>query len=352
MKRYIALVATLWVTFFLGFGGNAMAQSDVLDSAEASYLEFVLLYSELKQWRYEILAEELAEQTFSDFAVDEQQHFEVLQNLAEYYAIEVSIYYWGCNQIMLAYPELDFMCAYSMDTMWWEELEPLPEAAAMSAYLEELGIRELKQALVNTDEQLLIDAYIEVLNTAYHHLLSFAAILHENPFDYEAQILDQADVDLALYEAMVMNGEDFEINAGFNDAWYEPATDGQGFFITVYPEKGTVFVGWFTFDMDFPGQDVIAGLGDACQRWLTAQGPYDGKQAELVVYNSSGGLFDSVLAVPQLEPIGSINLQFENCESGTVSYDLPSYGLKGEIPIQRVASDNIAACQMKSYLNR
>jgi glucose/arabinose dehydrogenase len=30
--------------------------------------------------------------------------------------------------------------------------------------------------------------------------------------------------------------EEFRINPGLNDAWYDPATSGQGFFITVFPE--------------------------------------------------------------------------------------------------------------------
>jgi hypothetical protein len=301
---------------------------------------------------------------FTEFSADEQVLFENLESLAAFYGMEVSDetnglqitddYYWpGCSVVLAEYSELGFMCSFGyMAAMDWHYMEPVPAAAAMSAYLEELGIRELKQALVDTDEQLLVDAYTGVLSTAYRHLFSFASLLHEDPFDYEAQILEQADVDLALAEASVLINEGFQISAGVNDAWYEPATDGQGFFITVYPEKGTVFVGWFTFDMEFPNQDVSAGLGDTCQRWLTAQGPYDGNEADLVVYNSSGGLFDSMLVAPTLEPIGSITLQFENCEAGKVRYDLSSYGLTGEIPIQRVAADHIAACRVQSYLKR
>ena len=34
----------------------------------------------------------------------------------------------------------------------------------------------------------------------------------------------------------------FLINAGLNDAWYNPATDGQGFFITVFPDIGYVLL--------------------------------------------------------------------------------------------------------------
>ena len=107
-------------------------------------------------------------------------------------------------------------------------------------------------------------------------------------------------------------------------------------------------MGWFTYDMALPGQFAIAEVGDPCQRWLTAQGTYNGSRADLVVYNSSGGLFDNASPSPGLEPIGSINLQFENCRSGTVRYNLPEAGLSGVIPIQRLSPDNIAACEART----
>lgn len=350
MKRVVSVVATLWAALILCWCGNVFAQSGELSTAESESLEFLLLYSEMKQHFYEKTSEIWENQSFTGYASDEQANFENLKTIADQYGMEIPDEYWSCNIVLLVIPELDFYCSpLVVGWGWWGDWD---ETILVAAYFEELSIRELKLALEQTEVPQLLDAYTEMLSIAYFHLLQFAQTYHDDPLDYEAQLIDQADVDLALSEAISKSNENFVINPGLNDAWYEPATNGQGFFITVYPEKGTVFVGWFTFDMDFPGQDVIAGLGDACQRWLTAQGPYDGKRADLVVYNSSGGLFDSVLAVPQLEPIGSITLQFENCTNGTVSYDLPTYGLMGEIPIQRVASDNVAACRLQSYLSR
>ena len=59
----------------------------------------------------------------------------------------------------------------------------------------------------------------------------------------------------------------------------------------------------------------------------------------------SGGVFDSVTPVPETRPDGSILLQFESCSHGTVRYDLPSIGLSGLVPIERLAPDNIAHCE-------
>ena len=37
----------------------------------------------------------------------------------------------------------------------------------------------------------------------------------------------------------------FTLNAGFNDAWYQPETAGQGMFVNVFPELEQVFLAWF-----------------------------------------------------------------------------------------------------------
>ncbi len=136
----------------------------------------------------------------------------------------------------------------------------------------------------------------------------------------------------------------FQINAGLNDAWYNPLTDGQGFFITVFPDLGKVSLAWFTYDTELPAEDAQANLGDPGHRWLTALGDYVDDHAVLDVYNTYGGLFDTSQAVTT-DAYGSIVLEFSDCNAGTVEYDIPSIGAKGKIEIERVASDNIALCE-------
>ncbi len=59
-----------------------------------------------------------------------------------------------------------------------------------------------------------------------------------------------------------------KINAGLSDAWYAPATAGQGFFIIVWPQSGLLFLSWFTYDTERPPADVSAMVGDPGHRWL------------------------------------------------------------------------------------
>lgn len=138
----------------------------------------------------------------------------------------------------------------------------------------------------------------------------------------------------------------FQINAGLNDAWYDPATDGQGFFIIVWEDTGLIFLSWFTYDTERPPQDAMAILGEPGHRWLTAQGPYAGDTAALDVHLTAGGVFDA--SVPAPDPavqVGTITILWTGCNSGILTYDLPALGLSGEIPIQRIVLDNVALCE-------
>lgn len=141
------------------------------------------------------------------------------------------------------------------------------------------------------------------------------------------------------------------INAGLNDAWYNPATSGQGFFISVFPDLGLVSLAWFTYDTELPPQDAQANLGNAGHRWLTAVGPIVGNQVIMNIEMTSGGIFDTSTEVQRTDPPGSdgtIILTFSSCNSGTVEYDIPSISRQGVVPIERVAGDNIGLCEVLS----
>jgi hypothetical protein len=136
----------------------------------------------------------------------------------------------------------------------------------------------------------------------------------------------------------------FQINAGLNDVWYNPATDGQGFFITVFPDLGLVSLSWFTYDTEPPAVNASANLGDPGQRWLNALGQINGNRSLMTVSFASGGLFDTPTAINRVDD-GTITLSFNNCKSGSVKYDIPSIGRSGTVPIERIAPDNVALCE-------
>ncbi|MEM1411164.1 MAG: carbohydrate binding domain-containing protein [Pseudomonadota bacterium] len=134
-----------------------------------------------------------------------------------------------------------------------------------------------------------------------------------------------------------------ELNPGFNDAWFNPETAGQGIFINVFPDIEQLFLAWFTFDA--VAAEGNANLGAAGQRWLTAIGPIEGNQAELEVSLTSGGVFDSASPRPETVDYGRLTLTFQDCSSAELAYDLPAAERRGRITLQRVVNENIALCE-------
>ena len=147
--------------------------------------------------------------------------------------------------------------------------------------------------------------------------------------------------------AVVVRQPSFRINAGIADAWFDPQTAGQGFFIIVWPDREEIFLSWFTYDTERPPANVQAILGEPGHRWLTAQGAYDGDTAELTLYLTEGGVFDAAQppAVTDAEGYGSLTLRFSSCTAGTATYELPSLGRSGEIPLQRIVDDRVPLCE-------
>ena len=161
--------------------------------------------------------------------------------------------------------------------------------------------------------------------------------------------LDDSDMtnNTAVDETPIYVFIEFAMNAGLNDAWFDRGTDGQGFFITIFPDLGLISLAWFTYDTELPPMDAAANLGDPGHRWLTGAAKFTGDEAIINIVVTSGGLFDDPKAVERTDPAGSdgtLTLKFNNCNSGTVEYDITSINSQGTVPIERVAIDNVKLC--------
>ena len=342
MKRRFLILVFGWLALLsaqsFGSGTSGIPESDVLSPSEAATLSYIWELHKYQRDRYEGSAGCWDIPTLIPMAYDEELQMDILGTLLGQYDVPFPSNpdeKYGYSEGFLTEP---------FDIMFYTCWAMPPLVHQQSAYIEEIEIRDLRQAITETDEQPIIDAYTGALVSAYDHLLQMASI-QGDPTDYVAQVLSQEDVDEILSGDATWPHEPFEINAGLNDTWHYPGTMGQGFFISVYPDCDTVMVGWLTFDTELPDERVTAKLGDPGQRWLTAQGSYTGNRAELTVYSSSGGLFNMSPPTVQNEPIGSLELQFEDCSTGSITYSLPGINEFGSISIQRIAPDNVAACE-------
>lgn len=140
----------------------------------------------------------------------------------------------------------------------------------------------------------------------------------------------------------------FEITPGLNAAYFNEATPGQGFLMDVLPSAGIIFYAEFTWDTSLPDAGATSVIGDAGNRWLTAQGPYtEGAQSvTLPAYFHSGGIFDDPALTSPVES-GTITLDFTNgCLGGVRTYDFGD-GTAGETPFVRLANDNVELCEQQ-----
>jgi hypothetical protein len=137
----------------------------------------------------------------------------------------------------------------------------------------------------------------------------------------------------------------FRITHAMAGSWYDPPTSGQGFFIDVFDNLNDMFLAWFTYDLERPAPAVTAMIGDPGHRWMTAYGPFEGGTAELDITWTSGMVFDSPNPPPANEQDGTITVEFFDCLSGQVSYDLGAANVTGQFPIRRLANDALAQCE-------
>jgi plastocyanin len=133
----------------------------------------------------------------------------------------------------------------------------------------------------------------------------------------------------------------FAINQGIAGAWFNPATNGQGFLIDIEPASRFIFIAWFTYERQAQNK-----VGAPEHRWLTAQGNYTGAAANgIQIFRTSGGIFNNSTATTTT-PVGTMNVSFTDCSTGSITFNLTSDSLTGTIPIQRVIPGTQTLCQM------
>jgi len=171
---------------------------------------------------------------------------------------------------------------------------------------------------------------------------SFALIPRddESPIDFQEKFVVHWDTgredqqfEMFAYdpaEYTVFGDSEFRINEGLND---------------VFPEIKMMFLSWFTYDTERPDENVPSNLGDPGHRWLTAFGPYDGSQAVLKIDITHGGIFNSGIPKPTHKRDGTIKVDFTDCNTGVVSFNIPSIGQQSAIPIERITLDLVPFCE-------
>ncbi len=98
----------------------------------------------------------------------------------------------------------------------------------------------------------------------------------------------------------------FTLTHHLSGSWYNPAWNGQGFFLDVAPAIDVFFAGWYAWT-SVPGEYV----------WLTAQGTMHGDTAHVPLYQTTGGvLLDPRPVTTRI--VGTASFRFTSCTQGLV----------------------------------
>lgn len=336
-------VVLAWSGVSSGQGpGTGSGDPGTLSAAEEATLIHLREEEKLARDVYAEMYDAWAYKVFLNISGSEQNHMDAMLKMLDKYEVTDPV----GNNLPGEFTDGALSSLYT--TLVNRGETSLLEAFMVGAYIEEMDIIDLQAALLETDNTSLTKSYSNLLAASRNHLRTFVSHVKNLGEDYEAQLMSQEDVDAIVGEYDIVPPQGFAMNAGMSDAWYFPGTAGQGFFLTVFEQQQKVFMGWFTYDTEPPGEACQARLGDPAHRWITAQGTFAGGQADLEIDMTHGGIFDAGDPTPVHEASGSILLQFEDCMNGSLYYDIPSIGRSGLVPIRRLANDHVALCEQLS----
>ena len=122
---------------------------------------------------------------------------------------------------------------------------------------------------------------------------------------------------------------------GLSGNWFDPAKSGQGFIIELNPLDKVLFFAWYTYAVN--GQ----ALGAAGQRWYTGQATYTpgGRSIPLLLYETTGGLFNSIAPAAKTAQVGMGHLTFTSCNAATLTFNFTggsNVGQSGSASLTRV----------------
>jgi hypothetical protein len=127
------------------------------------------------------------------------------------------------------------------------------------------------------------------------------------------------------------------VNPGMDGLWIDVSASGQGFLFDVHDNEAGgkfIFVAWATY-----GDNTTSG-----QRWLTAQGQFEGSSADLAIYESSGGSFNSAKPAATVA-VGTMSITFNDCNHAMLTYSLPGEGIGGTSELQRAMPVGDSVCE-------
>ncbi|MEJ2320934.1 MAG: DUF2202 domain-containing protein [Gammaproteobacteria bacterium] len=175
----------------------------ILDYTEEQSLLFMREEEKLARDVYLTFYEQWEKPVFANIADSEQTHTDAVADKIEKYGlldpvVDDSIGAFINSFLLEKFYELVAKGQFS-------ELEAL----MVGAFLEELDIIDLQEAIEETDESDIIELYSNLMRGSRNHLRAFVELIEEvTGEEYSAQLLDQEVVDAILSESIETGGRD------------------------------------------------------------------------------------------------------------------------------------------------
>lgn len=123
---------------------------------------------------------------------------------------------------------------------------------------------------------------------------------------------------------LILDKFDMNLDKRFNGSWFQPEFNGQGVNVEVLEASNEVLLYWYTYD------------AEGNRQWYIAQGPIVDDNAELIVYETSGGRFMQPDPI-SVDAAGTAQLSFSQCDQGVMRFDL--HGVLGELQLTRITGE-------------
>lgn len=166
--------------------------AEPLNAAEVDDLVFMREEEKLARDVYLTLYEQWRKPVFSNISHAEQRHMDTLAALVVSYGVVDPV----TDDSVGAFNNQDLAGLYSDLTLQGQD--SLLDALYVGALIEEIDIRDLQDAIAAASHPDLIQAYENLQRGSRNHLRAFVRQIEMLGDAYEAQVLDQLEVDMIL----------------------------------------------------------------------------------------------------------------------------------------------------------
>ncbi|KAA1173782.1 DUF2202 domain-containing protein [Marinobacter salinexigens] len=181
-----------------GNGGNqrdtSATTSTELTTIETSDLQFMREEEKLARDVYLTLDKHWGNQTnvFANIAKSEESHTSTVDYLLDKFNVEDPV----VNDTIGVFTNEELQALYN--ELVATGTNSFIDGLYVGALIEEKDMKDILAAINQTDERAIIIAYSNLLDGSKSHLQGFVQVIEAQGLTYEAQILDQEEVDLIL----------------------------------------------------------------------------------------------------------------------------------------------------------